>query len=72
MRLSRLSEFCAAGPFVPFEVFLVDGRAISVKHPDYISLDPAGDTATVYYEQSNLVEVIDLAAIISLQYRQEK
>lgn len=72
MTFEKLSDFCAAAPFVAFELFLSDGRAIRVNHPDYISLDPAGDIAAVFYEKSDLVEVIDLPAIISLRYSQEK
>jgi hypothetical protein len=72
MTFEKLSAFCAAAPFVSFELFISDGRAIRVNHPDYISLDPAGDTVTLYYEKSNLAEVIDLLAITSLQYSERR
>ncbi len=72
MTFEKLTAFSTAAPFVAFELFLSDGRSIRVSHPDFLSLDPAGDAATVYYEDSNLAEVIDLLAIISLQYSEEK
>jgi hypothetical protein len=72
MTFERLSDFCTAAPFVSFDLFLSDGRVIRVNHPDYISLDPLGGSAAVFYETSDLVEVIDLPAIISLRYKQRR
>jgi hypothetical protein len=72
MTFEKLSAFSAPAPFVAFEPFLSDGRSIRVRHPDFLSLDPAGEAATIYYEDSNLAEVIDLLGIISLQYSEEK
>lgn len=72
MTLEKLSAFCAAAPFIAFELFLADGRSFRINHPDYISLDWEGEAANIFYEESNLVEVIDLLAIISLQYSEEK
>lgn len=72
MTFEKLSAFATAAPFVHFELFLSDGRSIRVSHPDFVSLDEAGEAATIFYENSDLAEVVDFLAIISVQYRTRK
>jgi hypothetical protein len=55
-----------ATPFHPFMVHLNDGRAIPVKHPDYVALSPKGWEAMVWTDEY-VYEFIDLDAVTSLK-----
>ena len=55
-----------ATPFHPFVVHLNDGRAIPVKHPDFVALSPKGWEAMVWTEEYSY-EFIDLDAVTSLK-----
>ena len=68
MVASTLADFCEAAPFRPFEVFLSDGRSWLINHPDFVSLNLADGALTVYDEQTDLADVIDLLAVVSLRY----
>lgn len=53
-----------ASPFHPFTVHLNDGRAIVIKHPDFVALSPKGWEAMIWTEE-HAYEFIDLEAITS-------
>jgi hypothetical protein len=53
-----------ASPFHPFVVHLNDGRALAVKHPDFVALSPKGWEAMIWTEAST-PESIDLDAVTS-------
>ena len=55
-----------ASPFHSFVVHLNDGRAIPVKHPDFVALSPKGWEAMVWTEE-HTYEFIDLDAVTSLK-----
>lgn len=55
-----------ASPFYPFVVHLNDGRAIPVKHPDFVALTPKGWEAMVWTDDYTY-EFIVLDAITSLK-----
>ncbi len=57
-----------AVPFVPYSLFLTDGREILVSHPEVIAIEP--EAATLFIEHSTRFgEVIDLRLIVSLKYK---
>jgi hypothetical protein len=55
-----------ATPFHPFTLHLNDGRAVAVKHPDFVALTPRGWEAMVWTDDYTY-EFIDLDAIASLK-----
>lgn len=68
MVVDKLVELCDAAPFHPFQVFLSDGRDFEVNHPDYIAVDTAAETATIFDEKANFADVIDILAIVSVRH----
>ena len=68
MVVDKLVELSGAAPFHPFQVFLSDGRECAVNHPDYIAVDVAAETATIFDEKANFADVIDILAIVSVRH----
>jgi len=46
-------------PFLPFKVYLADGRQVAVRHQDYALLSPTGRTLIVYQDDDSF-QVLDL------------
>ena len=61
VQLKRLAE---ARPFHPFTIHLTDGRAISVSHPEVLSVSPGGRTFGVWTDD-DAIEIIDLLLVVS-------
>ncbi len=55
-------------PFQAFEILLSDQRTVVVKNFDYISLSPDHRVITLY-GLGDEVEVIDIALIVSVKFR---
>jgi hypothetical protein len=53
-------------PFVPFEMYLVDGRVIRVPHQDFASLEEFAVAVSVF-DDDGRAEVIDVAMIVSFR-----
>jgi hypothetical protein len=66
MTTEALKAHLDASPFHPFVVHLNDGRAIPVKHPDFVALSPKGWEAMIWTEE-HAYEFIDLDAVTSLR-----
>ena len=66
MTIEQIRKLAHTTPFVPFEIELVGGRLIHVKHPDFLAMDPGGLTITVY-ELPHAGEFIDVKLILSLK-----
>ena len=66
MQAKELRTIYRAQPFQPFVVHLADGRAIPVKHQEFMALSPAGRSAVVYGEDGGF-EVIDILLITGLE-----
>jgi hypothetical protein len=67
----KIADFCEAAPFRPFELFVSDGRSWLVKHPDFVSFDLAAERLTIYDEETDFADGIDMMAVVSLRYRWE-
>jgi len=65
MTATAINNFIRAQPFKPFTMHLSDGRAIPVKHHDFILLSPAGRTAHVYVSDEDF-EIVDVLLVLSL------
>ena len=66
MQLKELRSVYRAQPFEPFVVHLADGRAIPVKHQEFMALSPRGRSAVVYAEDGGF-EIIDVLLITGLE-----
>lgn len=69
MVVDKLVELCEAAPFNSFQIFLSDGRSFGINHPDYIAVDLAAETTTIFDEKSNFADVIDILAVVSLRHQ---
>jgi hypothetical protein len=68
MVVDKLLELCKAAPLHPFQVFLSYRRDFEVNHPDYIAVDLAAETVTIFDEKANFADVIDILAIVSVRH----
>lgn len=59
-------RFKNVAPFVPFEMLLVDRRAVVIPHPDFVSIDEAEEIARIY-DLEDGVEAIELLLVVSLR-----
>jgi hypothetical protein len=66
MTTEALKAHLNATPFHPFLIHLSDGRAVSVKHPDFVALSPKGLEAMVWADD-HTYEFVSLAAVTSLK-----
>jgi hypothetical protein len=68
MAPDRLRESLRALPFQPFTVEIAAGKKIPVKYPDYAHLSPAGRTLSVYGDNDEWLEMIDVFLITNLSF----
>jgi hypothetical protein len=66
MTIEQLRIMHQARPFEPFEIYLADGRAIGVDHPEFLSQSPTGRTISVGMPDGTH-QVIDLLLVTSLK-----
>ncbi len=67
MTLERFRDAMRAQPFVPFRVYLADGRSISVVHPEYVAWNPGGRTAVII-QPDDSCQHVDLLLVTSLEF----
>lgn len=65
MTTEQLTKFHRAQPFVPFTIFLGDGRSFDVNHPELLAHAPNARTFAVWSD--GVYEVIDLLLVTSLR-----
>lgn len=53
-------------PFMPFEMYLVDGRVLRVPHPEFASMERFAVAITIF-EETGHTEVVDMALIVSFR-----
>jgi hypothetical protein len=68
MTIEQLKMMHQARPFKPFDIFLADGRSISVEHPELLSRSSSGRTIAVAVE-NDAIEIVDLLLVNSLKPR---
>jgi hypothetical protein len=61
-----MARFIEQRPFIPFEMLTVDGRAVSVPHNDFASLERFAAGVTIFDDQGR-AEIIDVSLIVSLR-----
>jgi hypothetical protein len=67
MTSNQFKSLWKAAPFAPFQIHLADGRALRVPHPDYAQLSPTGRIASVWDEENEAFETVDLLLVTSLR-----
>ena len=68
MTIEQLRLLHQKRPFKPFEIFLADGRSLSVEHPEFLSQSPAGRTIAVGLADGSH-EIVDLLLVTSLKLK---
>ena len=69
MRAADLEDVLHAPPFIPFDVH-IDGKVISVGHPEHVMLNPSKTVAVM--APDDLIHVVEIARISSLTLRRRK
>jgi hypothetical protein len=65
MDLQGIREALHRQPFEPFTIRLADGRAISVRHPDFVAI---GKRRVIVVEPDDSWLVVEPLLIVSLDY----
>jgi len=66
MTIEQLVNAHHARPFRPYTIYMGDGRAFFVKHPDFLSRSPSGRTVIVHQDDESF-SVLDLLLVTELQ-----
>jgi len=69
MTTEQLERFHKTRPFIPFSIFVGDGREIRVDHPEMMAYKPKARTCAVWSDGA--YEVIDLLLVTTLKPRPE-
>lgn len=68
MRIQELRELRDATPFRAFVVHVADGRAIPVRHRDFLMSSPSGRTMIVYQPDDSF-DIVDVMLVTSLRVK---
>ena len=68
MTVEQLKKIHQARPFLPFDIYLADGRVVPVDHPELLLINPPGRTIAVAVPDGT-IEIIDLLLVTSLKGR---
>lgn len=68
MRIREVCELRDASPFRPFVIHLADGRAIPVRHRDFLMSSPSGRTMIVYQADDSF-DIVDVMLVTNLKVR---
>ena len=67
MTIDEVRKAFNAQPFMPFTLYLADGRQFPVVSREFMALSPVGRTVAIYQPNEGMVDVIDLLLVTSLQ-----
>ncbi len=70
-QLERVREALHQQPFRAFEIRLLDGRSLTVKHPDFVALPPPPQKRDIVVWDAAGVHVVDLALIHEITLKVE-
>ena len=68
MKIDEIRNLRDAVNFQPFALHLADGRAIPVRHRDFLMTSPSGRTVIVYQPDDSF-DVVDVMLITSLRVK---
>jgi hypothetical protein len=66
MTLEAIQRLVKARPFQPFELYLDDGRATRLDHPEFFAHTPGGRTIMIGLPDESF-EIIDLLLVTSIK-----
>jgi hypothetical protein len=66
MTLDDLRKMHQTRPFQAFDIYLADGRAVPVEHPEVLAIPPIGRTIGVALADGT-IEIVDLLLVTSLK-----
>jgi len=66
MTTPQLRSMLRAAPFRPFDIYLADGRTLTVGHPENIAITSGGRTIGVATSDET-IEIVDLLLVTSLK-----
>lgn len=67
-RIKQIRNLYNAQPFHPFIIHLADGRAVPVKHREFMMTVPSGRTIVVVQDDDTL-NIIDLLLVTDLELK---
>jgi hypothetical protein len=68
MTIEELQKMHQARPFLPFDIYLADGRTLPVELPEFLARSPVGRTISVGLADGSH-EIVDLLLVVSLKPR---
>ena len=68
MNLAGIREAMSRQPFRPFELRLADGRAVLVRHPDFIATDSGNRQLVVFVQPEDKMMIIEPLLIVSMDF----
>jgi hypothetical protein len=66
MTTQQLKSMLNAQPFQPSDIYMADGRALPVSHPELVWITPGGRNVGVSVHP-DAIEIIDLLLVTSLR-----
>lgn len=66
MTTPQLRSVLRAAPFQPFDIFMADGRALTVRHPEMVAITSGGRTIGVAATDET-IEIVDLLLVTSIK-----
>lgn len=70
MKIDEIRNLRDAVQFQPFSLHLADGRAIPVRHRDFLMTSPSGRTVIVYQPDDSF-DIVDVMLIASLRVKSQ-
>jgi len=67
MTVAQIVRTQNAAPFLPYRLFLANGRELLIQHPDFLSVANQEELVTVF-DVSGAAEIVDLTLVVSLRY----
>jgi hypothetical protein len=67
MTLADLRSVHQAAPFVPFTIYLADGRSFHVPHREFLSHSPRGGRTIIVYDDNGSFDIIDLLLVTDIK-----
>lgn len=66
MEAETIREAARKQPFQPFKLKLVDGAEVTVRHPDFIAVEPNGRRLVVFGEDGSM-SILEPFLILSIE-----
>jgi hypothetical protein len=71
MSIEAIEEALQAKPFVPFSFVLPIDRAVTVPHPEFVSISPSGEQVLVWHKRRGW-SLIEPTLVVELAFNASK